>query len=216
MSIDFHDFDALKRHVAGATVMHRSPFSNIEVRASTNPPNKNVIKWVQPLYFGLRRDEAESFLQQHYQDIDAQLIASLLEQFDWRPRIVGSYLVALSKASEFTEWIGKLLLRSDVCYAGKGYCVALVTINSEACVKYLTQYSEYYLQRPDLFFDQDYAMAALRYLDQKNGTTFSKELSSAWSTFVRDKPQWDLDATQIRFESEIAHLSSLRTATRNP
>jgi Family of unknown function (DUF6000) len=210
MSTGSDDLDAVKMHVAGATVTHRSPFSDIEVRVSASPPSANVIDWVRPLYFGLHRDEAKSFLQQHSHRIDAQLIGSLLEQFNWRPRIVGSYLVALSGASEFTEWIGKLLLRSDVCYAGKGYCVALAALNSEASVKYLIQYSEYYLQQPELFFDQDYAMAALKYLDQTNGTAFSKKLSNAWKTFVRDKPQWDLDAIQVRFESEIAQLSSLR------
>jgi Family of unknown function (DUF6000) len=200
----------LEKHIAGATVTHRSPFSGLEVHVSKTPLTQTVMDWVRSLYFGLHRKEAESFLHQHFHEIDTQLITSLLEQFNWRPRIVGAYLVALSGANEFTEWIGKLLLRSDVCYAGKGYCVVLAALNSEASVKYLVQYTEYYLQQPDLFFDQDYAMAALRYLDRENSTALSKKFSSAWAAFVHNKPQWDLNTIQIRFESEIAQLSSLR------
>jgi hypothetical protein len=46
-----------------------------------------------------------------------------------RMRIVGAWFSAIKQYTEFEQAIGNLLLRSDVCYAGRGYCLALASFN---------------------------------------------------------------------------------------
>ena len=58
------------------------------------------------------------------------MVTTLLAYFDWRPRRVGARLAALREMTGFDDHIGRLLVRSDVCYAGKGYCLALARFNT--------------------------------------------------------------------------------------
>ncbi|WP_396781510.1 DUF6000 family protein [Microbispora sp. H10830] len=44
---------------------------------------------------------------------------------DWRPRLTAAWLIGLDRRVRFRQAIGELLLSSEVCYAGQGYCFAL-------------------------------------------------------------------------------------------
>lgn len=196
-------------HAAGATVLDRSPFEDLEVPVSTDERSHEFIaRWVKPFYMSIPGDAGQWVvpLKPLYEEIDAALIDRLLSTFNWRPRLVGAWFVALRRAGEFEDLVGRLLLRSDVCYAGHGYCLALARLDTPRAVEFLREYLGYYLTRRDLYFDQSSAMSALRYLDTKNGTAHASELRPLWDDFTRDKPNWNLERDYARF---VDHLRAI-------
>src|ERR1700753_123816 len=66
---------------------------------------------------------------------------------------------------KFVSQIGKLLLASEVVYAGHGYCVALALIGGEECISFLRNYLNQYLPLNGRFYDQDWALGALTYVE---------------------------------------------------
>jgi len=150
----------------------------------------------------------EAALRPLLAEVSPELITSLLAQLNWRPRAVGAFLVALDQRREFEEVVGKLLLRSDVCYAGRVYCVALGRLNTPSAIDVLEQYLRYYLTRSDLWFDQAEAFAALRHLDDRNGTHHSSAFEELWRAFVSSRPNWNLEETCSRFDATIRGLES--------
>jgi hypothetical protein len=213
MSASNHDFGSLEKHVAGQTVQHVSPFSEIEVPVSYDLGElgkEKSEKWVKPFYLSFFTEDSLKLLRGQIHEVDSALIESLLKQFNWRTRSVGACLVAATKSELFLDWVGKLLLRSDVCYAGKGYCLALAALNSAKSVTYLDSYLRYYLQEPQLCFDQGDALAALIYIDKVNGMTHHESHLESWQTFTADKPNWDLREIVVRFERKISLLEGIR------
>jgi hypothetical protein len=55
--------------------------------------------------------------------------------------------------------------------------------NTARARDYLVSYLDYYLGRPDLWFEQYEAMAALVYLDQRNGRQDVARVRGAWERF---------------------------------
>jgi hypothetical protein len=201
----------LQLHIAGATVRHHSPFSELEVPAAGEPlPVEVREEWVCPLYFGLDQPHIPAFLAENLDRASDDLIDQLLTHFDWRSRVAGTLLVALLKRETFAERIGRLLLRSDVCYAGTTYCLALATFNSSSSIQVLKRYLDYYPERKDLWFDQISAMAALAYLDVLNGTSEAIQFVARWDAFVADKRSWDLGRSTKSFGESMALLQHLR------
>jgi hypothetical protein len=197
-------------HVAGATVRHQSPFSDLKVPVIYGPPPGEIIDtWVRPLYFGLPQPHVEEFLTSHLPRVSDELIHQLLSYFDWRPRSCGAYLAALTHRTAFVDHLGRLLVRSDVCFAGKAYALALAEPDEPAGNAYLEKYLDYYLQRIDLWFDQGEVMAALAYLDKKNGTDKLARYLPLWRAFVADKKSWDLGKSIAFFEENMNTLQAL-------
>lgn len=175
----------------GITVVHTGPFSELEVPVDHDdlPPAVHL-RWVRPHYLKTLSTPsaiADDVLA-HFAAVDATLIRVLLRCVNWRPRSVAAILAALLGDKGLTDDLGKLLLRSDVCYAGRSYCYALACFNTQASIAYLQTYLRHYLYCPTLWFDQAYAMAALRYCDARNGTRLADEFDEAWTHFVADKP----------------------------
>ena len=212
-----HDtVNAIRLHTAGATVRHSSPFAGLEVTVRhDDPPRDFIEKWIRPFYMlQLWRgpDEFVAAFRQVAPELNDVVIAELLSYFNWRPRLVGGYFVAITRFARFEEQIGRLLLRSDVCDAGRGYCLALASLNSPASVAFLEDYLEYYLARADLWFEQGFAMAALGYLDRKNGTTRRARFLTEWSRFVENKPHWELARNDAIFQSNMDNLEAVAHA----
>jgi hypothetical protein len=206
-----------ERHAAGATVIHRSPFASLVVTTDhTSPPRQFIERWIQPFYMRALSAPAdlEGPLRGVVGEIDESLVRRLLAYVDWRPRVVGGFFAAIRGCAGTTDEIGRLLLRSDVCYAGAMYCVALARFNTPAAVKYLRDYLEYYLQQPDLWFDQQVALAALRFLDEKNHTADAKVFLPRWQEFVANKPNWDLGRASERFVLWMSTIDDLATKLR--
>ncbi len=201
----------LQLHVAGATVRHESPFAALEVPVSYELlPIEIREAWVRPLYFGLRRPHVEAFLASHLREVSDELVLQLLTHFDWRSRATGAYLAALGERTSFTEHIGRLLLRSDVCYAGAAYCEALASFNLPQGISLLERYLSYYLSRTELWFDQRHAMGALAYLDKKNNTATLSQYLPQWYDFVANKSGWDLEHAVAFFEECMEVLQALK------
>jgi hypothetical protein len=201
----------IQLHTAGATVQHVGAFSNIEVPVvAGNLPADVREKWVRPLYFGLRKPHVKEFLESHLPEVDDELIYQLLGNFDWRPRVTAAYLVALSGRSNFTDLIGRLLVRSDVCFAGAVYCLALAKFNNAEGISYLKQYLAYYLKQTELWFDQGDAMAALIFLDETNGTDIASEFMDDWIKFIANKSNWNLDRSIAHFNENMILIQKLR------
>ena len=118
---------------------------------------------------------------------------------------------SLKKFEAFEDHIGRLLLRSDLCFAGKLYCVALAEFNTTKGLDYLRRYLEYYLTRPDLDYNQGDAMGAVGYLDAKNRTSHFEGLQPLWNNYIKAatwKP--DFERNLARFAKEMHALHEIR------
>lgn len=203
-------------HTAGATVRHAGPYSDLEVPSGMQTLDRDFIdKWVLPFYM---QDVANpdqytvEQLQALWDELDEVVISRLLTEFNWRPRLVGAWLVALQNQLKFLDHLGRLLLRSDVCHAGSGYCYALALLNEPAAADYLDRYLGYYLTQPNLWFDQGDALAALRHLDRINGTNLHTRHLDAWHAFTANKPAWELEKFSARLARTLSGIRSVQAA----
>lgn len=199
-----------QRHIAGAIIRHISPFAELDVPCHQAPLEISLReRWVVPLYFGLHSETAREYLAANLSDADGHLASHLLAHVDWRSRTVGAHLAALIPCPQLESQIGRLLLRSDLCYAGFAYCVALARFASDEAVDYLERYLHYYLGQPQLYFDQQHAMAALAYLDRQRQEQRLTSHLPAWHAFIADKQSWQLDTACEHFDNYMAHLIRL-------
>jgi len=60
--------------------------------------------------------------------------------------------------------IAKLLLESELVYAGQGYCVALGLIGGKSCQDHLREYLKKYLPIRGRYYDQHWAIGALAHI----------------------------------------------------
>jgi hypothetical protein len=209
------DEEALVRHIRGATVVHQSPFSLIEVPSAQDVVSQEEYeKWVVPFYRVSFRSANSSFLnslRNIYQDITPTVVERLLTDYDWRPRLTGAFFAGLKQFTSAENHIGRLLLRSDLCFAGKLYSVALAEFNTLNGLDYLRRYLEYYLTRPDLDYDQGDAMGAIAWLDTINGTKHFESFQPLWRTYISAK-SWkpDLEKNVSGFADEMRALHECR------
>lgn len=89
-------------------------------------------------------------------------------------------------------------------------CIALATFNSKTGVSFFTRYLDHYLRQVDLWFDQGDVLAALTYLDQKNGTNHASLFQSRWQTFIANKPNRDLSRDIENFTAIMDGVNELR------
>lgn len=208
-----NEAEEIRLHVAGATVRHNGLFGNLPVPVNAEGLSEEFIeKWVVPFYMSCFSDENFSQnLKPIAHELSPQVVGLLFGEFNWRSRIVGAWFAAIKQYVEFEQVIGNLLLRSDVCYAGGGYCLALASFNTPEAVEFLCKYLDYYLTKPDLWFDQSSAMSALAYLDQLNGTKNLDRFLSAWEQFVANKPRSDLNSSIRSFAGTMEEIAKIRT-----
>jgi hypothetical protein len=206
--------DEIALHVSGATVRHRNPFETIDVPRNEVPLTQDFSdKWVAPFYmsrlWGADEQVISSFMTAA-KEIDPDIVSKLLGDFDWRARICGAYLAAVKNYKQFEDIIGKHLLKSEVSYAGAGYCLALAIFETDNAKNYLKTYLEYYLDRNDLWFDQADAFCAIEYLDK----TLADGLFNKYQDFVSDKPYWNLDQSKKHFKDSILTIKKIQDAAK--
>jgi hypothetical protein len=202
--------DEIALHVSGATIRNKSPFEKIEVPRNNCELSKEFIdRWVIPFYMA-RLDDCSLEIQKKFakdsKEINSGIISQLLGDFNWRSRIVGAFFCAINELIEFEEIIGRHLVKSEVCYAGHGYCVALAIFNTEKSKHFLKEYLDYYLLQKDLYFDQDAAYCALEFLSPSDAKAFIEK----WNNFVLGKPNWDLDRSRNRFRASIETIKEIQ------
>ncbi|WP_020580324.1 DUF6000 family protein [Actinopolymorpha alba] len=97
---------------------------------------------------------------------------------EWRARLTAAWLIGLDRRVRFRALLGGLLLESRFVYAGQGYCFALARFEQPEGADILAAHLERYLPRADCYFDQDWAIGALLYLDQRLNTNRADQFLS--------------------------------------
>ncbi|MER8236163.1 DUF6000 family protein [Streptomyces sp. NPDC094049] len=87
----------------------------------------------------------------------------------WRERRTACWLIAVAGRTEFRGRLGERLLADANPYGG-AYCVALSTFATDADADLVCAYLDRYLPRPDLGYDQTFALSTLLHLDTVLGT----------------------------------------------
>lgn len=206
------EMEDLALHVAGTTVRHKNPFEHVEVpRNNEKLSGEFIQKWVAPFYIyclSNRDEETIKNFADASKEINIDIVKTLLGDFNWRTRITGAYFAAINNYKELDDIIGRHLLKSEVCYAGIGYCVALTTFATDKSLDSLATYLNYYLGRKELDFDQATAFCALEYLDKNQASN----LIEKWNSFVADKEHRRLEISSKIFQKRMLTLDKIRQA----
>jgi hypothetical protein len=201
-------------HSAGAIVRHHNPFESLEVPRNEKELSKEFIDtWVVPFYMSNLQPDDDNTIKAFAvasNKIDIEIVSQLLGDFNWRTRIVGAYFATVKNYKELDNIIGRHLVKSEVCYAGVGYCLALTTFATQKAKDYLISYLEYYLQREDLWFEQAEAFCALEQLDPVAAGRYKNQ----WKDFITNKPNWDLTKSRINFLEQLEFFAKVSEAAR--
>ena len=209
--------DEIALHISGATIRHRNPFEDLEVPRNEEELTEDFAdRWIMPfcMYGFASLDESliNEFARASRQ-IDIEIVLKLLGDFDWRPRLIGAYFAAINNYTELSTIIGHSLLKSEVCYAGAGYCLALAKFNSDAAKDFLKEYLDYYLDKKDLWFNQNSAYCALHFIDPNSSDLFIDK----WNAFIDDKPNWNFEKSKKHFDKEMKCIDEIqKVATNHP
>ena len=207
----------IELHSAGAAVRHKSPFDELEHYKSDLEVDKEfAAKWIVPFYmWGI--NDIEKFLTNYSKikpELNIDIVKQLLGDFNWRTRITGAYFASIENYVELEEIIGIHLLKSQVCYAGEGYCLAIATFNTEKSYEYIKKYLDYYLTRKDLHFEQREAMATLNWLDKMNGTSEMENYLPKYENWVNEKYSQSIESSTQRFNSQMNAIEKIREKSR--
>jgi hypothetical protein len=200
-------------HIAGATSQHHNPFESLPAyRNQEEPSDQFIDKWVMEFYrvsiINLDDKTFTAFVQAA-KEITLDVVRQLLGDFNWRLRIVGAYFAAIKGYEELTDILGVHLLQSEVCYAGAGYALAFAMFRSERAENYLKAYLEYYLKRPDLWYDQDDVLAALHLIAPAEAATYLVN----WQSYIVDKPNHQLEDTIDWMKKSMEMAVRIRAAS---
>ncbi len=212
--MDSKELAQLKLHVAGAAVRHISPFSELDSLYNEFELNQEFIdKWVIPFYTNIRKTDSEwvKKLLAIKCEINDDIILKTLGDFNWRTRQTGAFFSAITNKSQFIDIIGTHLLKSEVSFAGRIYCYVLASFNTIKCVDYLNLYLEYYLTKPNLWFNQREAMEANLYLDSLNQTCYFENHLNNWSQFIINKPDWDKEIKTGKLEEWLSVVEKVKS-----
>lgn len=208
---------AILRHTQGATVSHAGPFASLGV--PTIP-----LEQAQPLYddyvipfymhslsqFGV---DQEAAFQRIRSSLTDDLITTLLSDYNWRTRTAATYFALILQRSQHLDHIGRLLLRSDVCFVGATYCRYLAYFGTPEAADYLNRYLGYYLTQTQLHFDQADALAAIRYIDARSGTKHEEAHASALAAMCRARPEF---MSHVSVEGLSADLHAAERLRQEP
>ena len=126
----------------------------------------------------------------------------LMLEGGWRERRTSAWFISVAGRTEFRERIAALLLESEVCCAGQAYCVALAGFGTTADAEILADYLERYLPRPDLDYDQPWAMGALLHMEAVLGNDRTARLIAAdgpWQRWIVGRPSnYQIDPNSFR------------------
>lgn len=205
---------AILRHTQGATVSHAGPFATLEVPVLPLEEVRPLYEsYVIPFYMkGLSQfgAEEETAFRHIYPSITDQLITTLLSDFNWRSRTAATYFATILDRRQHIDHIGRLLLRSDVCYVGAAYCRYMAFLGTPEAADYLNRYLGYYLTRADLYFDQPDALAALRYIDSHSGSTHAAGHADAVSSLLRSRPDFLTHVSVQRLSDDLSAARRIR------
>lgn len=179
-----NEIEQIRLHSAGATVRHKSNFENlVSFKNNVELTKEFLQRWAVPFYMEIGRHNDNKWIEEIKKinkEITPDVTLSLLGDFNWRTRLVGAYFSAVKGFRNQVDIIGTHFLKSEVCCVGHIYTIVLAFYNDEKTDKYLNEYLDYYLQKPDLYFDQENALRAVAYLDKINGTNNTQKHLTNW------------------------------------
>ncbi|MBD8019106.1 DUF6000 family protein [Kaistella pullorum] len=215
--MDDKEIEAIKLHVAGATVRHTPPFDDLKSFKNDFELSRDFLdKWVIPFFMNIGHFSGHldtkwiDSLKRIKCEITPEIIEQNLGDFNWRTRQTGAYFSALTNQTQFIDIIGTHLLKSEVSYAGGAYCEVFASFNLPKCIDYLNLYLDYYLTKPDLWFDQKDAMEAIMYLDKINSTNNIDRHRSNWIQFIKNKPNWPEEITTDNLEKRLQVIETVK------
>ncbi|WP_417387309.1 DUF6000 family protein [Gimesia sp.] len=184
-----------------------------------------IQRWVSPFYLAILHgnyvsdiltvDERNQFNQRVSEVLPEMTpqIASSLISGHWREAITGSWFAGVKKYTECQSQITKRLLASETCYAGQSHVFALACFANDASVSALKQYLDRYLRQLDCYYDQNWAMPALMWIDEMNGTDHASEYLKAnglWERFIKEKNSeaWCIQTCQKHFWNLMNYCKS--------
>lgn len=171
-------------HSAGAIVQHKTPFENlVSYQNDTELTQEFIEKWVNPFYMRIGHYYDMGWVDEVFDissEITEEVILKLLGDFNWRTRLVGAYFSAIKNYQSQIDIIGVHFLKSEVCCVGHIYALILAFYNSEKAIQLLEKYLDYYLEKPELYFDQESALEAIIYLDKINNTNLFQRFEKKW------------------------------------
>lgn len=163
-------------------------------------------RWVHPFYLRLlhgnfrgrclarepseERDRLIKSFQQALREIDCEVIDRLLEQFEWRARLVAAWFSGLRGWVQYRDVLGRSLIESRVCFAGQGYCAALACFADRESAELLCTYLDTWLPQTDKFYDQPWALPALVWVDARLGTEYSSKYLEPGGLWDRWAAAW--------------------------
>lgn len=101
------------------------------------------------------------------------------------------------------------VLKSKLCYAGKGYAMALASFNTSKSIEYLKRYLDYYLTREDLTFDQDSVLSALKWIDKKGNANHAEKYIPLFKKWSKNK-MLKLDSSFRDFEKQMIKIEKIQ------
>ena len=121
--------------------------------------------------------------------------------------MTGAWFCGVKGWRRYQDWIGNSFLASEACYMGQGFCFALACFSDEKSVDYLCRYLDTYLPQLTNFYEQTWAMPALIWVDQKNGTQFSQkylEPGGLWEQYAGDHDSRSIEDRKRAFNDTIS------------
>ncbi|MFJ6438763.1 DUF6000 family protein [Streptomyces sp. NPDC091416] len=185
------------------------------------PATQGVGRYLHLLHGNFARDDESArtpFLQSMRaaaREITDEELEILLES-EWRSRLTASWLIGFDHRDHFRDILGDLLLASQLCFAGQGYCFALARFGTNEDAQHLTVYLDRYLRQPDCQYDQNWAINALLHIDSRTGSEHAARFlvpGGLWH-------QWDeaqyRPSPPSRFIDELCALAVEDAATEGP
>ena len=174
------------------------------------PATQGVGRYLHLLHGNFARDdenERTPFLQSTRaaaREITDEELEILLES-EWRSRLTASWLIGFDRRDHFRDILGDLLLASQLCFAGQGYCFALARLGTDEDAQHLTVYLDRYLRQADCQYDQHWAISALLHVDSRTGSDHA-------SRFLVPGGLWDQwNEAQPRLSSPSRFMDDLCT-----
>ncbi|MFJ9609679.1 DUF6000 family protein [Kitasatospora sp. NPDC101176] len=177
------------------------------------PATQGVGRYLHLLHGNFARDdesERTPFLQSMRdaaREITDEELEILLES-EWRSRLTASWLIGFDRRDHFRDILGDLLLASQLCFAGQGYCFALARFGTDEDAQHLTVYLDRYLQRPDCQYDQHWAISALLHVDSLTGSNHAARIlapGGLWDQWNEPQPR---SSSPSRFMDDLCSFAA--------
>ena len=194
--------------------INKKPFSELKSFHTKNEFDEDFYeKFVEPFY-AVRIINLPDFKKDYIKikkEVNSEIVKRIIGENNWREKIVGAFFCAIENLTEFEDIIGISFLKSEFVYQGKGFALALASFSSEKSINYLKKYLDYYLTRQDLEYDQNYAMSALKWIDEKTKSEHTEEYKQKYAEWEKGSKR-KFESYYNEFTEQMLIIEELKTA----